>query len=100
MRPLWKDVLTAIWLGMIVPGIVLNAFVLKQRHQQTQKISVVQMEKDVESGPFITVQATKDDSLEMELDTYLTGVVLAEMPAAFHEEALKAQSAAVASGLN
>lgn len=94
MRPLWKDVLTAIWLGMIVPGIVLNAFVLKQRHQQTQKISVVQMEKDVESGPFITVQATKDDSLEMELDTYLTGVVLAEMPAAFHEEALKAQAAA------
>lgn len=94
MRPLWKDVLIAIWLGMIVPGIVLNAFVLKQRHKQAQQISIVQAEEVVERGPFVSIQTENDDSLEMELDEYLTGVVLAEMPAAFHEEALKAQSVA------
>lgn len=33
-----------------------------------------------------------DQSKDMELEEYITGVVLAEMPASFHEEALKAQA--------
>ena len=30
--------------------------------------------------------------IQMDMDTYITGVLLAEMPASFHEEALKAQA--------
>ena len=50
MRPLWKDILAAVWLGILLPGIVLNIFVLKEKHKQTQIGHDVQMQPVKMSG--------------------------------------------------
>ena len=92
MRPLWKDILIAVWIGMIIPGIVLNAVVLKEKYEDRTQESI---EYDV-LEPAITVPVRNWDgtSSDMPLNRYLIGVLLAEMPASFHSEALKAQSVA------
>ena len=92
MRPLWKDILVALWLGMLLPGIVLNTFVLKDRYQQRETATAAEVIEIPEIS--ITVRASDGAYSDMELNTYLTGVVLAEMPAQFHPEALKAQAIA------
>lgn len=94
MRPLWKDILAAIWLGMILPGIVLQVFVLKERHRVIPRGQTLRVEQVRYTSPSIPVRDPDGVWKHMELDTYLTGVVLAEMPAEFHEEALKAQAVA------
>lgn len=94
MRPLWKDILAAVWLGMILPGIVLHAFVLKERHREISLAQPVQVKAQQNDSSFIPVRDPDGSCRSMELDTYLTGVLLAEMPADFHPEALKAQSVA------
>ncbi len=91
MRPLWKDILAAVWLGIVIPGIVLNAAVLFSGTGQAEVIPVetVQPSQD-------TILLRTEDGTEMTVDTqaYLTGVLLAEMPVSFAAEALKAQSVA------
>lgn len=99
MRPLWKDVLAAVWLGMILPGIVLNGFVLREKHRESRKaeamqVETLQMETVPNAGQLIPVRDQDGSCVDLELDTYLTGVLLAEMPADFHTEALKAQAVA------
>lgn len=94
MRPLWKDVLVAVWLGMILPGIVLNAFVLKERHKSLIQVQALQTDPVQPTGPSILVRNADGHCEIMELENYLKGVVLAEMPGSFHDEALKAQSVA------
>ena len=94
MRPLWKDVLTAVWLGMILPGIVLNAFVIKERNREIQQVPPSENPSLEYTGYLIPVCNFEGICTNMELEDYLTGVLLAEMPAEFHSEALKAQSVA------
>lgn len=92
MRPLWKDILAAVWIGMIIPGIVLNAFVLKQKQKDIQIVSLSrEIIKPVTS---VTVRDPDGICTKMPLNDYLIGVLLAEVPASFHPEALKAQSVA------
>ena len=92
MRPLWKDILAAVWLGMLLPGIILNAFVLKDRYQKRENVTAPETIKI----PEVSVKVRTPDGAcsDMELNAYLMGVVLAEMPAQFHPEALKAQAVA------
>lgn len=94
MRPLWKDILIAVWLGMILPGIALNAFVLHDRHREIPPVQTEQGNAAQNNSPFIPVRDSDGTCRQMELDHYLTCVLLAEMPAEFHVEALKAQSVA------
>lgn len=94
MRPLWKDILVALWLGIVLPGIVLHAFVLKERHHQfyqTEAAQITNVYDTLLTIPIIDQDGTKT---YMDLEAYVTGVLLAEMPAEFHQEALKAQSVA------
>ena len=92
MRPLWKDILVALWMGMLLPGIFLNAFVLKDRYQKRENVTAA----ETIEIPEVSVKVRTPDGVcsDMELNAYLTGVVLAEMPAQFHPEALKAQAVA------
>lgn len=92
MRPLWKDILVALWLGMLLPGIVLNAFVLKDRYRERRNVTAEEVIEVPEAS--ILVRTLDGVCSDMELNAYLIGVVLAEMPADFHPEALKAQSVA------
>lgn len=83
MKTMWKDVLTALVLGFVLPGIGLGREV-KQRRKPPEPAAI--------HCP-VTVR-TGESVEEMELETYIAGVVLAEMPASFEPEALKAQSVA------
>ena len=94
MRPLWKDVLIAIWLGMIMPGILFHIVTAKEKYQETLQTQPLQTESASNSVPLITVQSMDGKQIETDIHTYLTGVLLAEMPAVFHSEALKAQAVA------
>ena len=94
MRPLWKDILAAVWLGFLLPGIVLNAFVLKERLRVQPQPPSVQAAEPEKNEQYIRLRDPDGSIHAVNLDLYLTGVLLAEMPADFHMEALKAQSVA------
>lgn len=93
MKFSWKEIGIAVFMGMVVPFLVLwfGAALLN-----------IQEEEPVESSPEITRQEemrareilirTGETVEKQDLETYLVGVVLAEMPASFEEEALKAQA--------
>ncbi len=87
MRPLWKDMLTAVFLGLILPGLMLNGV------SAWRKAPLQQTQPPEGPGRMIRVR-TGEAVTEMDLEAYITRVVLGEMPASFEEEALKAQSVA------
>ncbi len=93
MRPLWKDVLTALFMGMILPGILLNLAVMALEQRVPTAESAPQ-ETMPEMVPLTMHLRTSQGTRPMDMDVYLAGVMLAEMPATFEEEALKAQSVA------
>lgn len=97
MRPLWKDILTALFMGLILPGILLNLAdtLVNAREEPPQIQETVPRETVPETVPLPMLLRTSGGNIEqMDMDTYLTGVVLAEMPASFESEALKAQAVA------
>lgn len=90
MRPLWKDILLALVLGLVLPGALLHVAVAKERRAPEETEPAV-----TERCPQAFVTLGREGTLtELELESYLTGVVLAEMPASFPPEALKAQAVA------
>lgn len=93
IRPLWKDILAAIWLGMVIPGIILHACVLMQR-KSPEPQQTVPMETEPAIRQISLLRSESGSREQLDMNSYLTGVLLAEMPAGFEEEALKAQSVA------
>ena len=86
----FKDVWAALFWGLILPGILLNGAVYLSEGKAEP---VVQGEPVAE--PLKMKLRQEDETLaEMDMDGYLVGVVLAEMPASFEVEALKAQAVA------
>lgn len=99
MKYIWKDVYLAGVMGILVPGLLLNvgvkAYEQAERNQIVTEAVVVVTEPEQETEPSATIPISlKDDQgiQNLGLEEYLVGVVLAEMPASFGEEALKAQS--------
>ena len=95
MKRRTKEILIAILLGGIIPAVFFRV----------ARYCLLSEQPEVESQPPPQQQATQiadeskipvllqDSSIEMmDIDTYITAVVLAEMPADFEMEALKAQS--------
>lgn len=92
MKQFWREVGLAVVLGMLMPGIILNIVTYSaQRHvtqiRQPEPTQTAQQDKTM-----IAVLMGDETVEEMELEDYLVGVVLAEMPASFEIEALKAQA--------
>lgn len=87
MKQLWKDILAAVGMGLVLPGLVVNGAVMLWKPPEPVQAPVVTEYRPVKVR-------TEDQVTEMDLDRYLTRVVLAEMPASFDPEALKAQSVA------
>ena len=95
MRSVYKDILTALLLGLVLPGSLLNAAVafLDQGdpHQEQEPT-----EQTLPTGTALPMYLRLSDGgvEQRDMDSYLVGVVLAEMPASFEPEALKAQAVA------
>ena len=84
----WKDILICFALSILLPGFLANLFLnIKTENTQINTNDVL----DVHSVKLIL----KDGSTRsLPLNEYLIGVLLAEMPMDFHNEALKAQAVA------
>lgn len=82
-----KDLLISLMVGLVLPGVVLKGAVVmtaQEAPEPTAEVSLISLPVKVR-GPDGTVR-------EGDLEEYLVGVVLAEMPASFEQEALKAQA--------
>lgn len=95
MKTICKDIFTALFMGMVLPGILLNfaVMVLNDRGQMPE-VTVPQETVPQTVALPMRLQGADGSGEELDMDTYLVGVVLAEMPASFETEALKAQAVA------
>ena len=95
-----KDLILAIFMGVILPSMM---FTVAEKLLPTEKVPSVQGPSAAEqtqaeiSPPVLTdhliaVLQADGTIYNMELETYLVGVVLGEMPLSFNIEALKAQA--------
>lgn len=98
MKPFWKQMCAALLMGFVAPAMMLWAAVslIPPRQieitEQTSLPPVTTNSVAEQTQWYIPVLVTGTGVQEMELDTYLVGVVLAEMPVSFEDEALKAQA--------
>lgn len=80
-----------ILLLFICIGLLLLPFLLIKEKQEDKQALKLELKAEIECPILIEV---KGEQGEIPLETYVLGVVAAEMPIIFHEEALKAQSIA------
>ena len=100
MKQMVKNIGLSMVMGILLPYLFLGFGVtLLNRYRMQEDIeeemdAAVQTEPFPESAVSLPVYFRSDDETvtEMDMDTYLLGVILAEMPASFEMEALKAQS--------
>ena len=96
MRTLAKDILIAAVMGLVVPGIVLSiaARQTETPPETTPETTAQTVQPTAQETVRIPVLVRQEDGTvsQMDMDGYLVGVVLAEMPVSFEEEALEAQS--------
>jgi len=89
-----RQLLAAFLLGALVPSLFLH-FGQKANlslPEITQPTESVNISDDLPQSTQIHVQLADGSIVPMELESYVTGVVLGEMPADFEVEALKAQA--------
>ena len=100
MEQNWKQWLAAFLMGVMLPGLIFRiATGLSQgnrAHQNTQQTQATTAPDRPQNLPMTqNIPVLHGQRVEiLELDTYLVGVLLAEMPASFGIEALKAQAVA------
>ena len=99
MKNVGREILLAVFLGMVVPALLLSLAVLlipgKAPEPPASGGTTAGTEAGVSpSAAQMCISVLGEDGLvtEMALEDYLTGVLLAEMPADFEPEALKAQA--------
>lgn len=90
MKKLWTEILIAAFFGLVVPWMILNAFTV-QIQNTTETTAPTQSLPAVQD--FLIPVLMPDGSTEaMALDSYVTCVILGEMPPSFEPEAQKAQA--------
>lgn len=95
MKTFWKDMILALLMGVALPSVMIPRLIVTEQSLQkreTQRVEMVTESTEQEKTCRIILRLIDGTSAEMELEEYLVGVVLAEMPAYFEEEALKAQA--------
>lgn len=105
MRHRINSILLAILAAAMIPLFLLNKSVFTRKEEtsetvatevsvivETTQTNIQQAIQNQRDSFNIQVLAADDRSVTMELETYLVGVVLGEMPASFEYEALKAQA--------
>lgn len=92
MKQFWRELGAAVILGMIMPGFILHIVTFSAHRHIRDPVNTVPLPEALDSAVYIPVLHDDGTVKELELESYITGVVLAEMPASFEPEALKAQS--------
>lgn len=97
MNPLWKEVCLAAVMGLVLPGVILGIAVRFPAAAETAPRETEQLPAETETQHqsreiMISILAEDSHVVQMELEEYLVGVVLAEMPVSFEPEARKAQA--------
>ncbi len=99
MKTIVKDMFLSVLLGMVLPGILLNGMARLMEWtgeiipEAAARDFVTEPEADTAYPPQ-ALQAREELQGDQDVEDYLIGVVLAEMPASFEVEALKAQAVA------
>lgn len=98
MKQFWKDLWFAVFLGLILPGVILNAaasYTDSSPDSDSLSVPAAALSETMPEGTALPVLVRAGEEVQEEdLDAYLVGVVLGEMPTDFAPEALKAQSVA------
>lgn len=95
MKTLQRDLIMALVFGLILPGLLLNLLVIPKEYQTVTEFTLSDGDENSEKVDITILLRQEDGSVtEMDMDVYLVGVVLAEMPASFELEAKKAQAVA------
>lgn len=99
MKREWQQILFSVCLTMVLPAVILNTLhrnppAREQEPTATHAGGAATTAPSEEAALSRTVPVLEQDGsiTDMELETYVTRVVLAEMPAEFEPEALKAQA--------
>jgi len=98
MERAWKQILVALTLGVLVPRILLSIVGILLPPGKTSNPTLPPNETTEQTGPaverpaYLSVKTDSGEHMVLTWDAYVTGVVLAEMPASFSQEALKAQA--------
>lgn len=89
-----KQMLLSFLAGLVVPLLLAAVFQKTPpvADVESESIAPAQLQPSWDSGQVLTVKNRSGNLQQMTLDAYLVGVVLAEMPADFEPEALKAQA--------
>lgn len=90
MKELVKDIWFSMVMGLVIPGMLLNfAAMVWDRAVASVETEPAQELVSIK----LPVKIRRENAVaEEDMDTYLVGVVLQEMPASFEKEALKAQA--------
>jgi len=95
LKQFWKEAGLAVILGMIMPAVILHIMAVSSHHY-AEKPTETPISLDYTLSAITVPVLTADETVEnLDLDTYLTGVILAEMPASFQVDALMAQAVVV-----
>lgn len=90
MNKLWREILGAAFLGLVVPWMLLNALIRPRSPAPDEPPPTQNREM---TAPFLMPVLMPDGQIQkIELDDYLTSVILGEIPAEFEPEAQKAQA--------
>lgn len=96
MKSFWKEIATALLLTLLVPGLMLNTARLFGRNssEPVESLPEIKATEPTDSAVASGIRVVMENGsvVFMELEAYLVGVVLGEMPADFEPEALKAQA--------
>lgn len=97
MKGIWKDMAAALFMGMVLPGMVLqivSAYQSKEPKIAEETVAETTVPETLPKPVPLTAMVLWENGEreKVDMDTYLLGVVLAEMPVSFEMEALKAQA--------
>lgn len=97
MKGIWKDMAAALFMGMVLPGMVLQMVSAYQDSTPgivEETVAETIIPETLPKPVPLTAMVRRENGVteKVDMDTYLLGVVLAEMPASFEMEALKAQA--------
>lgn len=97
----WKEIVLAFCMSAVLPAIVFALMPGIPEHKEESPDTTAHPKEETKDqatepperdGLMISVLTSQGEIISMDMDDYLTGVVLMEMPAEFDIEALKAQA--------